>query len=89
MTAVVRPERKTMPLASLLPLIIVALMAFFALRIVLSAIRSSIKFTFWAAVAVAGLGVAFLWLQQQNGEANSGRLPTLSIPAPPTGPPTR
>ena len=67
-------------MSGLLPLIIVALVAFVLLRMILGAIKASAKLMMWTIVAVVALGAGFLWYQGQlDGDRPS--LPTLNIPS--------
>ena len=71
-----------MEISSLLPFILIALVAFVVLKMIVGAIKSSAKLMLWATVAVVAFGACFLWYQSQTGASSS--LPTLSIPSAPS-----
>ena len=70
-----------MEISSILALIVVALVAFVVLRMILGAIKSSLRLAMWAVLAVVFLAAGFLWLQNQGVVGGGSSLPTLSIPS--------
>lgn len=77
MTTAVQTEKRTLQLAGLLLTIIVALMAFSALRAALCTVKALSQFAFRMVLAVAGLGVVVLSLQQQSRHLCAVRRPIL------------
>ena len=71
-----------MSLSAILPFVFIAVIAFIALRVVSSVIRSSMKLAMWAMIAVVVLGAGFLWYQNQGGDTGLP-LPALNIPTQP------
>ncbi len=69
-----------MDFRNLLPLVIVALVAFVVFRMALNAIKTSAKLLVWLVLAIVAAGAGFLWLQNQPG-AESQNIPVLRIPA--------
>ena len=68
-----------MDLTTLLPFVIVALVAFVALRVIVGAIKTSAKMMVWLLIAAVTLGGGLYWYQNQTG-AERPNIPTLSIP---------
>ena len=69
-----------MEIRSLILMIVVAVAALLAVRIILSLIRTSAKFIMWCAAIVLVLAVGFLWLQQRQ-DSDGVSVPKLSMPA--------
>ena len=70
-----------MDISSLLPFIVIALVAFVALRVILGAIKSSLKLAMWAIIAFVVLSAGFLAYQNHADAGAGSNLPTLSIPS--------
>ena len=70
-----------MGLGTLLPWLVVALVAFIALRFVIGAIKSSMRMMMLAVILIVVLGGGYLWYSGQLG-GGAADLPVLSVPAP-------
>ena len=71
--------KASMDLTTLLPYVVVAVVAFVALRVVVGVIKTSAKLMVWVAIAAIAVGGGWFWLQSQS-DVERPRIPTLSIP---------